>query len=120
VDYGRTAFHLDRAVFGITDEAVIARAFTASLLLEIHCCLADRRIDRVAACSLMTSKPFDQRTADEIADALYCFGGAESLLLECVEPEALAPWLRRFIEIHRGAREWSIGCNREFLSVQHA
>lgn len=258
--------------FGITDEAVIARAFTASLLMELHCCLQDRRIDRelrngmdfvtsdalsnvlladslsrftelaggdpgfqqsirsafcdlaeayaaeaegqlpylspekmfkavvdraapfhilvaamgfhsgrtdrIAACSLMTchlilwfqllddatdwepdfargrqtyllhriaplmpAKPFEQWTADEISDALYLFGGAENLLLECVEqleaalriaeahaaepalaetPEALAPWLRRFIQIHRGARDWSIGRKHEFLSMRHA
>ncbi len=32
--------------FGITDADVIARAFHASLLMELHCCLQDRRIDR--------------------------------------------------------------------------
>src|SRR5579864_6095239 len=32
--------------FGITSPEVMTRAFTASLLMEMHCCLQDRRIDR--------------------------------------------------------------------------
>jgi hypothetical protein len=84
----------------------------------------------------MEGKPFKDWQASEVANALYLFGGAESLLSECVEqldaalriatehaaepalsdrPEALVRWLRVFIDIHRSAREWSIERKREFV-----
>jgi hypothetical protein len=258
--------------FGITDEEVIGRAFTASLLMETHCCLQDRRIDRelrndidfvtsdalsnvlladslsrftelagddpsfqdcirsafcdlaeayaaeasgqvpymsrekmfkaivdraapfhilvaamgfhsgrrdrIAPCSqltchlimwfqllddaadwekdlargrrsyllhriepLMDGKPFEEWTSEQVADALFLYGGAEGLLQESIEqitaalriaeehaaPPALAdtadamtPWLRQFLHIHRSARDWSIGRKREFLNKKTA
>lgn len=48
----------------------------------------------------------------------FRFAPAEPTLADT--PEALAHWLRPFIQIHRGARDWCIRRTREFLSVPHA
>lgn len=82
------------------------------------------------------SKPLAECTADDIADALYLFGGAEALIAECVRllGEALdllrrhtpVPragesatsfhcWLPLLIDGHEKVRLWSIQQKSEFL-----
>jgi len=84
----------------------------------------------------MEGQPFGEWKPTDVANALYLFGGAETLLGECVDqlgaalaiarkhaappaqadtPESLVHWLERFLEIHAGARRWSIARKWEFL-----
>ncbi len=81
---------------------------------------------------------FSQTPEDEIADALYLFGGGETLIDECIRllreafdllrrysaapspsesQVSLHRWLPILIDAHEEVRRWSIRQKREFLEI---